>query len=377
MLRTLSRRAPSLALALLAVFLAAFLRPPAAFAQTTVTTTVNISVCGDAQVTGSETCDDGANTGIYATTTLGRNCMPDCSGYAPWCGDSVLAARFGEECDDGNNNSNDRCSSVCKIENLPSGGGGGGSPGNFPGGGFTPPRETRIIIQGKAYPNATVHILKDGDTLGEVEADPKADFYFTSTRVSPGVATFGLWAEDNIGLKSVALTTTLTLISGAVTTISGAFVPPTISLDKRKVNRGEPVIISGQTAPGVTVVTHVNSSHEFLTTTSTDSRGRWDVKFDTSPLENEDFHTAKAHFETKVGDNVVKSILSQSISFYVGSQAGNSCGTSDLNSDQKVNLVDFSVLLFYWNTAGPIGDLNCDKKVNLIDFSILLFNWTG
>jgi cysteine-rich repeat protein len=376
MFRSFLPRALSLALALLAVFLWAAFRPSGIQAQTTATTTVNISVCGDAQVSGSEVCDDGVNSGLYATTTAGRNCEPGCSGYAPWCGDTVLAARFGEECDDGNNTSNDRCSSVCKIEDLPSGGG-GGSAGNFPGGGFTPPRETRIIIQGKAYPNATVHILKDGDTLGEVEADPKADFYFTSTRVSPGVATFGLWAEDNVGLKSVALTTTLTLINGAVTTISGAFVPPTISLDKRKVNRGEPIMLSGQTAPGVTVVTHVNSSHEFTNTTSTDTRGNWKLRFDTSPLENEDFHTAKAHFETKVGENVVKSILSQSISFYVGSQAGNACGTSDLNTDQKVNLVDFSVLLFYWNTAGPVGDLNCDKKVNLIDFSILLFNWTG
>jgi hypothetical protein len=55
--------------------------------------------------------------------------------------------------------------------------------------------------------------------------------------------------------------------------------------------------------------------------------------------------------------------------------------TADLNRDGKVNLTDFSILLFWWNTDGgtsdPSADINGDKKVNLTDFSILLFNWTG
>ena len=50
---------------------------------------------------------------------------------------------------------------------------------------------------------------------------------------------------------------------------------------------------------------------------------------------------------------------------------------SDLNKDGKVNLVDFSILLSFWNTDDAIADINQDGTVNLADFSIMLFNWTG
>jgi len=49
----------------------------------------------------------------------------------------------------------------------------------------------------------------------------------------------------------------------------------------------------------------------------------------------------------------------------------------DLNSDGKVNVLDFSILLRNWNTLGGVADLNHDGIVNVIDFSIMLRNWTG
>jgi cysteine-rich repeat protein len=281
----------------------------------------------------------------------------------------------GEQCDDGNNNANDYCSAVCAIENLPQGSPAGG--GGYSGGSYFPPSDTKVIIQGKAYPNATVHILKDGQAIGVVEADPKADFYFSATNVSPGTATFGFWAEDAEGLKSISLTTTLTVVFGAVTTISGAHIPPTITLDKRKVDRGQEITFSGQTVPLVTVNTHVNSEQEVIESATSDTSGKWKLAFDTAPLANEEFHTAKALFETRSGGIVLKSAFSQSLTFYVGRSGDANRFLADLNGDGKVNLIDFSILLFHWGTAGPIGDLNNDRKVNLADFSILLFYWTG
>ncbi|MCA9360257.1 hypothetical protein KC850_04480, partial [Candidatus Kaiserbacteria bacterium] len=54
---------------------------------------------------------------------------------------------------------------------------------------------------------------------------------------------------------------------------------------------------------------------------------------------------------------------------------------ADLNRDTKVNLIDFSILLFWWNSNGgdsdPPADINRDGNVSLTDFSRLLFNWTG
>lgn len=350
------------------------------FAQTAmnnVTTTVHIDVCGDGLVTGNEVCDGGLgnNTGAYSSSTASRHCNATCSAWGPYCGDGILQPQYGEECDDGNNTSGDRCSADCHIENLPNSGGGGGGAGSFSS--YTPPPLTQVIIAGKAYPQANVHILKDGADIGIVLADAKADFYFSTTNVSPGTATFGFWAQDSSGLKSAALNTTLSVISGAVTTISGAFLPPTIDSDKRKVSRGGTITFFGQSPPQVTVVTHINSDEEFLQNATSDENGGWKASINTNQLADEDFHTAKSLFETKIGENTVQSAFSQSITFYVGKKAIGTKFIADLNGDGRVNLVDFSMLLFYWGTSGPIGDLNGDHKVDLTDFSILLFNWTG
>jgi hypothetical protein len=49
----------------------------------------------------------------------------------------------------------------------------------------------------------------------------------------------------------------------------------------------------------------------------------------------------------------------------------------DLNCDGFVNLVDFSILLFNWNTASEVADINSDGIVSLPDFSVMLYNWTA
>ncbi|HTY40137.1 MAG TPA: hypothetical protein VMC43_03565 [Candidatus Paceibacterota bacterium] len=350
-------------------------------ADNTVTTTLEVSICGDGIVQTNEVCDSGvaSNTGAYATSSGDKVCLPNCKGYGPYCGDGILQARFGEICDDGSGNggATDRCSADCQSynTNIPNTGGGGG--GGIAGGGYSPPQETRVTIQGKAYPSADVNILKDGGVVGVVKANTKADFYFTTTNLTPGVATFGFWATDQSGLKSISLNTTLTIVAGAVTTISGAFIPPTIALDKRQVAHGDKIVISGQSVPDVTIVTHVNSDQEILSSTSTDDLGRWKIPFDTTPLKTEDFHTAQAHFEISTGGSLVKSQLSQSVTFYVGQNSVGKKFLADLNGDGKVNLVDFSILLYHWGSAGPIGDINGDGKVDLADFSIMLFYWTG
>lgn len=362
-------------------FLCALLLAPVAHAQTltTATTSVFISVCGNAIVEPPlEACDDGTNNGLYATSTAGRNCLPSCAAFAPYCGDGILQPLYGEQCDDSNNTDGDGCSSVCQIESTAPLPGPSQSSGGYSGGGYSAPKETQVVVQGKAYPGASVNILKDGEAIGVVQADTSANFYFTTTNVSPGVTTFGFWAEDATGLKSIALTTTFTVTAGAVTTISGAFLPPTISIDKRQVKQGDTLVISGRSAPLVTITTHVHSNDEIAVATSSDGSGSWKVLFDTKPLSNNDFHTVSADFTTQgTANNLQRSTLSQTLSFYVGAGNVGKNFISDLNNDQKVNLADFSILLYYWGTNTQLADLNGDHKVDLRDFSILLFNWTG
>lgn len=55
------------------------------------------------------------------------------------------------------------------------------------------------------------------------------------------------------------------------------------------------------------------------------------------------------------------------------------CKGADLNGDNRVNSVDFSILLAFWRKVPPFTntcvDINKDQKVNSVDFSILLSQW--
>ena len=92
----------------------------------------------------------------------------------------------------------------------------------------------------------------------------------------------------------------------------------------------------------------------------------------------EDFHTAKAQFSVNSGGNIIKSGFSKAVSFHVGKIGGEApCPEADLNQDERVNLTDFSILLFNWGTDNPCADQNQNGNVDLIDFSIMMYYWTG
>lgn len=59
--------------------------------------------------------------------------------------------------------------------------------------------------------------------------------------------------------------------------------------------------------------------------------------------------------------------------------SGGSCAGADFNKDGKVNSIDFSILLAFWQQpwpfTNPCVDINKDTKVNSVDFSILLYQW--
>jgi len=262
---------------------------------------------------------------------------------------------------------------------LPGGGSSGGSAGGTTGykPGEAEQQATKVIMRGKAYSDADVHILVDGKVIGIVRSDSKADFYFETTDIEPGIASFGFWSEDKLGLKSTLLTITFRIISRAVTTITGIYIAPSIDVDKKSVKQGEDIKIYGQTVPETQVNIHINSAKEFIETTNSKKSGDWEFLFNTAPLI-EDFHIAKALFQLESSGNIIQSGFSRSVSFYVGKIGGSpECPNGDLNKDGRVNLTDFSILLYYWGTDNACADQNQNGVVDLVDFSIMMYYWTG
>lgn len=242
------------------------------------------------------------------------------------------------------------------------------------GGGYFWPTKTTVVIQGKAYPLAKITILKDGEVTKVITADNNANFKTEITDISPGIWTFSLWAEDSAGRRSIIFSFAVTILEGKITTISNIFLPPTIELNKINLARGEELEIFGQTAPEAKVEIHIESPQEIIRTVTAEKSGNWEFQFDTNYLE-EGMHTTRAKAESLEG---LKSSFSSVLTFYIGKYKEKEIfRRADFSKDDRVNLIDFSILLYWWKKYNPIVDLNEDGIVNLSDFSILLYYWTG
>jgi hypothetical protein len=268
-----------------------------------------------------------------------------------------------------------------------SGGSGGGSSGSggSGGGGFTgsgpyQSGDGRVIINGYSFPSSDVVILVDGQRADQVRANNNGAFTSTLDNIASGVYTFGVYALDKNGVKSTTFTTTFTVTGSRGSTLSNVNIMPTIKVAPDPVPLGNSVTFSGYSIPDATLTIEnqndkTSASLKTYTTTS-DNSGVWSITVDTTGLSAGTYKVrAKAKQDTGVSTNF------SNYTYYGIGENANRPQTSDLNRDGKVNLVDFSILLFWWNSNGgasdPPADINQDGKVSLTDFSIMIFNWTG
>jgi len=357
--------------------LLAIATPSFSVAQQVATTTLELSICGNSIVDANEDCDTPGETGVYSQTITGRQCNASCS-FGPYCGDGILQTAFGEQCDDGNNDDGDFCSSICLVE--PAGSGGGGSSGGGSGGGGgsdTELGDTSISIRGQGYPGERVNFLLDTVAVGSVLADSDGDFQF-SVNAEPGTATLGIWTTDQDGNRSVTVNSTFDVTQGAITNLTGIIVPPTISVVNQNVDPGDVITVSGQAAAGATVELHIDNSARIEVVVA-NANGEWSYQLNIATLSVAE-HTLRARAVVGRPPLTTESNFSITLQLFVGVD-GSVTRPSDLNRDGSVNLIDFSILIFWWQTNGgdsdPPADINQNGNVGLEDFSILLFNWTG
>jgi len=250
-----------------------------------------------------------------------------------------------------------------------------------------PEPDTIVIFQGISYPSSTLTITQDGSVLVAITTDSQAAFN-VSAEVEPGAHTFSIYGADQDGLIGKESNFTLTLSEGTTTTISGIFLGPTITVDQTSIAAGETATVSGTTAPSSEVNVTLT---EFLAAAegpraavhvaSADTNGRWLQLFNADDLEVASYE-ARAQATEPVTQSV--SEFSKTVAFAVtGEQVPAECAgavAADINCDGAVDLIDFSILLFFWestNPDNPRADINADGIVNIIDFSIMMFYWTG
>ncbi len=312
----------------------------------------------------------------------------------PGCGDYVIES--GEDCDGSNLNGAScltqnftsgslSCTAACTFNTSacvytpPSSGGGGG------GGGGSVTRGAQVVLSGRAYPKSEITILKDAQIVATTIADDDAHFQVLIKGLSAGTYIFSLYGEDSKGVRSSLLTFPVSVSRGILAKIESIFVAPTLTADKIEVRKGDPVVLFGQSFPISEVTIEVNSAEQHFLKTKADADGFYLRSFDSSVLE-----LGQHHAKARSSSELEISSQSTAYEFTVGTKnvfADESITCSkkaDLNSDCRVNLVDFSIVAFwYLRTLTPafsareITHLNGDGKVNLVDFSIMAFHWTG
>ena len=318
------------------------------------------------------------------------------------CGNNI--AESGEECDGtdlggnscvgkgfsgGSISCNVGCTLNTSMCTTTSGGGGGGGGGGGAGlGGVTNQVSvlgSTVIFEGWAYPSGLVTILKNGQEEKTVRADKNAVFSTTVEGVSGGEYVFSIYGQDARALRSGLFTVPVTLALETSVRVSEVFVAPTISLDKSEVKRGNDLKVEGYSVPNGLVEIFVNDSPYRFAFTNTDSNGFYSVSLDTTVLPEHDY---VAKVRTLVGSR--QSTFSRFVHFKVGNKDVLNLPLEDyflkgdLNDDDRVNLVDFSIASFWIKKDLPdelvlkeTNHLNGDGKIDLVDFSIMAHHWTG
>lgn len=267
-------------------------------------------------------------------------------------------------------------------------GGGGGAPGSGDGtGAYLPypplPGDPGVVLEGYAFPNVDVVILKDGVEAGRALAGPDADFGGFLAELPRGIYTFNLWANDPEDTRSNTFSTTFWIDNGTQTTVSDIILSPTINLQNNSINAGDTLEVYGYSVPGEKIETwmylesdgDLNEAKILKSEGIISDSGRWSLFINTTSLSNGKY-LLKAHTIMDAGESGFSRVLEVSIGAGEIEDEG-LCSGADLNHDGRVNLTDFSILLYYWNTNDACADQNHDGNVDLTDFSIMMYYWTG
>lgn len=303
--------------------------------STSITATVKISVCGNNVAEDGEDCD--------GSDLVGNSCIT--LGFG---GGGTLS-----------------CDIACAFD----------TSACVPG----PIENSIVVFSGKAYPGRTVTLLKDGQLAATGAADAGGDFQITISGLAAGSYNFSLYCTDRNDNKSKTLAYQITIAESETKYRSGIIIPPTIEADEDEVEAGDSLTIFGQAAPNATVRILITSDAEddFYLTDTSNANGNYSYSLDTDSLEDGQYEanakvTLADGSSSDYGSEADFSIEEAAVSLICSAR-------SDLNDDGRINLVDFSILIYWLDRQSPPSDIDPyeDDDIDLRDFSILMYYWTG
>ncbi|HAQ03109.1 TPA: hypothetical protein DCS03_03985 [Candidatus Nomurabacteria bacterium] len=217
----------------------------------------------------------------------------------------------------------------------------GGGSGSGVGGVLVtiPDSPTVINFSGFAYLFSSVYILIDGQAIMATTPDKTAHFSASISGLQAGTYNFSIYGEDDNGKKSSVLSFPIIVTKSNIINISNIFLSRTLDLDNNEIKTD------------TNLVDILPKNDSLKTKPPLEGKTTEDQALD--PLLNRD---------TTIPNN--------GVNYYVS--------RVDFNSDNHIDLKDFSVLVsWYTKPKPPRGiDLNDDGKITLADFSIMASHWT-
>lgn len=274
------------------------------------------------------------------------------------------------------------------------GGSGGGSGGGGGGGGGSatgtmlpfqvPPGDPAIKFFGYSYPSSRVSFLIDGVLKQTVIANSAGVFNINVEEIPRGLYTFGFWAEDVDGNKSTSYNSTFYVEEGTKSSVSDIFLSPTINTSSKEINPGDSMQLRGygvfDTQTEVWFYPYIdrNLRSEEIIKQQIDAGagGLWNMILNTNNALGGQYKLKARSYKEGVGYSEFSNILSIGVGEKVEEEVSE-CANGDLNGDKRVNITDFSIMLYHWGGNNTCADQNNSGRVDLTDFSIMMFYWTG
>jgi hypothetical protein len=231
-----------------------------------------------------------------------------------------------------------------------------------------------VTVSGQSYPGRPTFITLRGFPTREVIAGVDGGYSADFPSVTPGEYVATIRAIDAFNSSSATRAIRLLVVADAKTSVAGFNVPPTLHLRQLEVRAGEEIAVYGSARPGSSVVVSINNE-ETATRFTAGVNGVWSGGVTTVGRKLGSYSMRARHSD----DDVFSRLGSVRVSLKTVPVQGGAGAriTGDLNGDTKVNLVDFSILAFWYNKkeAPSNIDLSGDGRITLIDFSILAYAW--
>jgi hypothetical protein len=224
---------------------------------------------------------------------------------------------------------------------------------------------SNLVVTGYSAPFQRVSLLRDGVLSGTTFSDASGYFQITLSRLTPGDFLLKLVSVSDTGVAVMTDSFIGTVYKDTTTKFSGLVLPP-FSLIRQESNG---LRISGVTIPGSIV--YVDWGGQNYQTTS-ESDGRYSLLILPETAIQISYRVG-VYFEDVIN-------WSQYYNFKPAEDNRSICESGiDLNDDCRVGFVDFAIMLWWYlyNREDSTIDFDGNGKLDLVDFSILAYYWTG